>query len=165
MALFSLPRQITRIQQHSHKRGRNYPRFSCLLCRISSSKGTARLFHWDNRASNAVDIVAYKDHSSPPNFNFFCYLSHIPAAAMSDGIHVVTGLWTNWSPGRILGATLTLPQKYGGLLLTFLAVYVAFAGSMFWRFLAFILHQINTTGPGMIQTLHIGEGDSLTYRL
>jgi len=68
------------------------------------------------------------------------------------------GVWINWSRGAILGATLTLPQEYGGLVAAFLAIYVTFAGGMFWNFLSFILHQINTTKPG-------SERDGLHHQL
>src|SRR5436189_4019354 len=60
-------------------------------------------------------------------------------------IHTYTGTWINWSHGAIRGATITLPQAYGGFLVAFLAIYVSFAGGMFWRFLSFICHQLNTT--------------------
>jgi hypothetical protein len=68
--------------------------------------------------------------------------------ASENGLHTYTGPWINWSHGVILGATLTLPSKYGGLLAAFLAIYVSFAGHMFWRLLSFVLHQIYTTKPG-----------------
>jgi hypothetical protein len=65
-----------------------------------------------------------------------------------SGIHTYTGVWTNWSRGAILGATITLSARDGGLLAAFLALYVSFAGTMFWQFLKFVLHQLNTTEPG-----------------
>lgn len=64
------------------------------------------------------------------------------------GIYTYTGVWINWSHGAVRGATLTIPQKYGGLLTAFLAIYVAFAGGVFWRTLSYVLHQCNTTKPG-----------------
>ncbi|RAQ41928.1 hypothetical protein AFGD_001158 [Aspergillus flavus] len=66
---------------------------------------------------------------------------------MSSANTVYTGVWTNWSHGRIRGATLTLPQEYAGLLTAFLAIFVSFAGTMMWRILCFIIHQNNTTHP------------------
>jgi hypothetical protein len=65
----------------------------------------------------------------------------------SADVQTYTGYWINWSHGAVHGATITLPQQYGGLLAAFLALYVAFAGGMFWRILAFALHQSNTTKP------------------
>ncbi len=64
------------------------------------------------------------------------------------GIYTYTGVWINWSHGAVRGATLTIPQKYGGLLTAFLAIYVASAGVVFWRTLSYVLHQYNTTKPG-----------------
>ncbi|TID15568.1 hypothetical protein E6O75_ATG07896 [Venturia nashicola] len=57
------------------------------------------------------------------------------------------GFWINWSYGYYLGATLTLPQQTAGILAAFLALYVSFAGGMFWKILAFAIHQLNTTHP------------------
>ncbi|KAF2192030.1 hypothetical protein K469DRAFT_696089 [Zopfia rhizophila CBS 207.26] len=66
---------------------------------------------------------------------------------MSADVHTYTGLWINWSQGKIKGATLTISQQSGGLLAAFLALYVAFAGGMFWRAISFIIHQAKTTKP------------------
>ncbi|KAL9111595.1 MAG: hypothetical protein Q9227_004083 [Pyrenula ochraceoflavens] len=51
------------------------------------------------------------------------------------------GYWTNWSHGRVEGATLTLTHVGGALLTAFLALFVAFAGTSFWRLTAFAIHQ------------------------
>jgi hypothetical protein len=67
---------------------------------------------------------------------------------MSNEIHTHTGIWTNWSHGKVQGATLTLTQQHGTILAAFLAIYVSFAGGMFWRILSFALHQMNTTTRG-----------------
>lgn len=51
------------------------------------------------------------------------------------------GVWTNWSKGKVYGATLTLPRREAGLLTAFLAIYVSSAGGQFWRIICFIFHQ------------------------
>ena len=38
-----------------------------------------------------------------------------------------------------------MPEQYGGLLAAFLALYVSFAGGMFWRLVSYLLHQLHTT--------------------
>lgn len=53
---------------------------------------------------------------------------------------IYLGFWTNWSYGSVRGATLTLTQRDGGLLLAFLALFVTVAGTCFWRIVCFILH-------------------------
>lgn len=53
---------------------------------------------------------------------------------------VYLGFWINWSYGSIRGATLTLTQRDGGLLLAFLALFVTVAGTCFWRIVCFVLH-------------------------
>ena len=42
---------------------------------------------------------------------------------------VYLGAWTDWSRGRVLGATLTLSRGDGTLLIAFLAFYVAIVGT------------------------------------
>lgn len=63
----------------------------------------------------------------------------------STNIPVYTGVWTNWSRGRIAGATLTLTHQNGALLTAFLAIFVAFVGTSFWRITSFTLHQFIST--------------------
>ncbi|KAF2138635.1 uncharacterized protein K452DRAFT_204656, partial [Aplosporella prunicola CBS 121167] len=52
------------------------------------------------------------------------------------------GTWTNWSRGRVRGATLTLHERDGGLLIAFLALFVAAAGDSAWRVFCFALHRV-----------------------
>lgn len=63
------------------------------------------------------------------------------------------GTWTNWSRGPILGATLTLEPRYGLLLLSFTATFVAFVASRFWRIMSLALHRIYST-PEPRDALH-----------
>lgn len=66
-----------------------------------------------------------------------------PSFAMSqtaDSI-IYTGTWINWSQGRILGSTITLSERNGGLLTAFLATFVATAGVACWAILSYTLHQ------------------------
>ena len=58
-----------------------------------------------------------------------------------SGAHVYTGIWINWSRGTILGSTLTLSDRDGGLLIAFLAIFVSAAGGALWRIISYIIHQ------------------------
>ena len=58
-----------------------------------------------------------------------------------SGIHVHIGPWINWSHGPILGATFTLKEHHGSLLIAFLAIYVAGAGAAIWRIISYAVHQ------------------------
>lgn len=60
------------------------------------------------------------------------------AEAVKYGVHL--GMWTNWSRGRVLGATLTLSRKDGNYLLAFTAFFIGLVSTRFWRILCFILH-------------------------
>jgi len=58
------------------------------------------------------------------------------------------GAWTNWNRGPVFGATLTLTHENGGLLIAFLAFFVALVGTRFWRLLCFGLHSLySSPGP------------------
>lgn len=59
----------------------------------------------------------------------------------STDIPVYLGVWTNWSKGKIAGATLTLTHRDGALLTAFLAIFITFAGTSFWQLASFVLHQ------------------------
>lgn len=62
----------------------------------------------------------------------------------TTGSLVHIGTWINWSHGRILGSTITLSERNGGLLTAFLATFVATAGVASWTILTFALHQIRS---------------------
>jgi hypothetical protein len=77
---------------------------------------------------------------------------------------VYAGTWTDWGKsevevsssrilttlsdtdrGRVLGSTITLPNRQGAFLIAFLALYIRFTGSQLWNILGFILHQHRST--------------------
>ena len=55
---------------------------------------------------------------------------------------IYTGAWINWSHGKIAGSTITLSQRDGALLVAFIALFVSFAGTSFFRITSFVLHQV-----------------------
>lgn len=59
---------------------------------------------------------------------------------MSD-IH--TGVWTDWSRGRVFGATLTLTKRDGALLLAFITAFVTFTAGRLWRICCYAAHQLS----------------------
>lgn len=61
--------------------------------------------------------------------------------SLPTNAHVYTGVWINWSRGRVLGSTLTLTQRSGSLLTAFLGIFVTTAGVSCWRIFSFYLHQ------------------------
>lgn len=62
-------------------------------------------------------------------------------AELFTGNDVYLGVWTNWSHGRIRGATLTMSRRNGGLLTAFLALFVGVAGTSFWKIGCFLIHR------------------------
>lgn len=51
------------------------------------------------------------------------------------------GFWTNWSHGRIAGATITVTHQNGAFLTAFLAIFITTSGTSFWRIACFAIHQ------------------------
>ncbi|WQF78696.1 hypothetical protein CDEST_03710 [Colletotrichum destructivum] len=72
---------------------------------------------------------------------------------MSNRIY--TGVWTDWSLGRVTGTTITLSARDGGLLLAFIAIFVTVIAARLWRSLTFVCHQILASG---------GKHDGLHYQ-
>ncbi|KAI0472517.1 hypothetical protein F4859DRAFT_522420 [Xylaria cf. heliscus] len=67
--------------------------------------------------------------------------SFFPSPGSSMGYGVQLGLWTNWSRGPVLGATLTLNRQYGSLLIAFTAFFIAIVASRFWRIACSVVHR------------------------
>jgi hypothetical protein len=53
---------------------------------------------------------------------------------------ILQGFWINRSFSKARGATLTLDPSRGGLLIAFLALFVATTGNGFWKIIRCILH-------------------------
>jgi hypothetical protein len=62
-----------------------------------------------------------------------------------DNDLIYRGPWINWSHGAIKGATLTISERDGGLLISFIATFITVVGAQLWRILSFALHQIRST--------------------
>ncbi|KAF2715314.1 hypothetical protein K504DRAFT_529505 [Pleomassaria siparia CBS 279.74] len=60
-------------------------------------------------------------------------------ASQQYSVHI--GFWTNWSHGKVQGATVTLTRQNGGFLIAFLAIFVGMVGKSFWRLGCFMLHR------------------------
>lgn len=50
---------------------------------------------------------------------------------------IYTGIWTDWSRGRVAGATITLSSRDAGFLLAFIAAFVTVIATRLWRILSF----------------------------
>ena len=66
---------------------------------------------------------------------------------------VHAGPWTNWSRGRVLGATLTLTRSDGNLLIAFVAFFLSIIAARFWRVACMALHYFYST-PAPSDGLH-----------
>lgn len=64
---------------------------------------------------------------------------------LADQYPVHIGLWTNWSRGRVMGATYTFKQSDANVLIAFVAFFIAFVSTRFWRILCFVLHRLYST--------------------
>ncbi|KAI8954984.1 hypothetical protein F4801DRAFT_530677 [Xylaria longipes] len=66
-------------------------------------------------------------------------------SATQSAYPVFTGVWTNWSYGKIRGATLTLTQSNGNLLIAFVALFASMLAGHIWKIIRFGLHLWNTS--------------------
>jgi hypothetical protein len=66
---------------------------------------------------------------------------------------IYTGVWINWSHGAVQGATLTLTQQNGTLLLAFITIFVTVTNTRFWSIFSYCLHQAYST-PKPQDALH-----------
>ncbi|KAF6822151.1 hypothetical protein CMUS01_11197 [Colletotrichum musicola] len=68
---------------------------------------------------------------------------------------IYTGVWTDWTYGRVNGATITLSARDGAFLLAFVATLVTVVAARLWRIVGFICHQALASG---------GKHDGLYYQ-
>ncbi|KAH1596408.1 hypothetical protein KXX34_000458 [Aspergillus fumigatus] len=59
--------------------------------------------------------------------------------------YIYTAVWTDWSHGRIHGATITLSAQNAGFLTAFLALFVSVSGGHLWRIISFVVHQFHSS--------------------
>jgi hypothetical protein len=62
--------------------------------------------------------------------------------SQSDFDNIYLGFWTNWAKSGVRGYTFTTSRQSGGLLIAFLAIYVATTGRSFWRLSCLALHRV-----------------------
>lgn len=64
------------------------------------------------------------------------------SASVAQSFTVYTGIWINWSYGKIQGSTLTLDQRGANLLIAFTALFVTLVAVHVWNIACFALHAI-----------------------
>ncbi|KAJ8127132.1 hypothetical protein O1611_g6506 [Lasiodiplodia mahajangana] len=64
-----------------------------------------------------------------------------PGSNSTSQYPVYIGIWTNWSRGRVWGATLTLGRQEADLLIAFTAFFIAFVATRVWRIICFAIHR------------------------
>lgn len=62
----------------------------------------------------------------------------LPNSSIDEDIY--KGFWINWSLGRFRGATLTLDHEAGGLIVSFLALFIVVTGRSLWKITRFLVH-------------------------
>lgn len=55
---------------------------------------------------------------------------------------IYLGTWTDWSRGKLLGATLTLTRQNGTLLVAFIALFITMVSTSFWVLSCFAFHHL-----------------------
>lgn len=61
-------------------------------------------------------------------------------ASVAESFTVYTGIWINWSHGKIRGCTLTLDQREANLLIAFTALFVTLVPVHVWNIICFAIH-------------------------
>lgn len=64
------------------------------------------------------------------------------SATVAESFTVYTGIWINWSYGKIRGCTLTLEQREANLLIAFTALFVTLVSVHIWKITCFALHAL-----------------------
>jgi hypothetical protein len=72
---------------------------------------------------------------------------------MSSNISVYVGFWIDYSENAFDQATLTLPLRWGNILISVLALLVSLAGGATWQIFAFLLHQTRVRRVGQSDPL------------
>ncbi|KAI0550033.1 hypothetical protein F4679DRAFT_226114 [Xylaria curta] len=76
------------------------------------------------------------------------------ADVSGDQYPVYVGLWTNWSRGQILGATITLKRQDADLLIAFTALYITYVATRTWRIICFCFHRFYSTTKAQDAVYH-----------
>jgi hypothetical protein len=58
---------------------------------------------------------------------------------------IYKGFWINRSLGTVRGTTLTLDRQAGGLIIAFLALFIAATARSFWKITRFLVHATGST--------------------
>lgn len=64
-------------------------------------------------------------------------------STLRNSVHL--GVWTNWSRGRTMGATLTLNKSHGNLLIAFTAIFIGIVTNRMWRIACYFFHRCYST--------------------
>lgn len=54
---------------------------------------------------------------------------------------IYTGIWVNWTRGRVLGSTVTLSRADGTVFVAFITLFYTVLSTQLWRSLCFLIHQ------------------------
>ncbi|KAI1260476.1 hypothetical protein F5Y18DRAFT_441828, partial [Xylariaceae sp. FL1019] len=73
---------------------------------------------------------------------------------LAQGYPVYLGLWTNWSRGQVLGATLTVTRQDATLFVAFTSTFIAFVATRAWRTVCFLLHRFYSSSESQNVTYH-----------
>ena len=67
--------------------------------------------------------------------------------------YIYSGVWTDWSHGRLRGTTLTLSAQSAGFLTAFLSLFVTVSAAHIWRIITYVVHQLHSS-PEPRDALH-----------
>ncbi|EWZ02887.1 hypothetical protein FOYG_02101 [Fusarium oxysporum NRRL 32931] len=83
----------------------------------------------------SLDVAQVAGITSKPTFPTF----------LTMYVNVYTGMWADYSNGRITGAIITLTARNDSILVAALSIFLVVVGSQFWSILTFDIHWMNAT--------------------
>jgi hypothetical protein len=76
----------------------------------------------------------------------------LPTWSIDEDIY--SGFWINRSRGAFRGATLTLSREAGGLVIAFLALFIAASARGIWKLARYLLHTVGSKTDDQDGTYH-----------
>ncbi|KAI0161879.1 hypothetical protein GGR52DRAFT_143822 [Hypoxylon sp. FL1284] len=73
------------------------------------------------------------------------YILTMEPNSSSPQYNVRLGVWANKSRGSILGATLTMNKQDASLIIAFVAIFIGYVGTRFWRIICVGLHRFHSS--------------------
>lgn len=109
---------------------------------ISTESSRSLYLKTDIERVSIVNPLSLNTVTPEPNLTPYLHSNsrNTMSASVAESFTVYTGIWINWSYGKIRGCTLTLDQREANLLIAFTALFVTLASVHVWNIICFTIH-------------------------